>query len=66
MLAECLVINIEKVLHELDLLPSKIDSKVMVEESAKSGATDTRKIQLEITTAWRELVMEKKKMNGVC
>lgn len=71
-LAERLVADIEKVMHELDHLPSKADFKTMVagEEVqpnnvvvAKKSALET---QREVTTVWKKFVMEKKKTNGVC
>lgn len=80
-LAERLVIDVQKVLHELDLLPAKVASSTTItvhggEECvknngkvvvAKKSALET---QREITTAWKKFVMERKrmneKMNGVC
>lgn len=71
-LAERLVNDIEKTLHELDSLPSKADMKTTVagEETQKNNVVVAKKsaleTQREITTAWRKFVMEKKKTNGVC
>lgn len=63
-LAERLVIDIVKVLEELDSLPSKITAKIVsAEEKMKKTALETTR---EITTAWKKLVMDKKKTNGVC
>lgn len=78
-LAERLVIDITKVLHELDLLPARVvtSSTVTVtgeeaEDSdgntvvvAKRSAMET---QREITSVWKKFVMEnkQKKMNLVC
>lgn len=59
-LAERLVADIEKTMHELDILPSKADIKNTV---AKKSELET---QREITTVWRKFVMNKKKTNGVC
>ncbi|XP_042501120.1 glutamate decarboxylase-like [Macadamia integrifolia] len=72
-LAERLVLDIEKVLHELDTLPSKISAKLTMENKEKkacrNGSVVLKKTaletQLEITTAWKKLVLEKK-INGVC
>nr|NP_001312769.1 glutamate decarboxylase-like [Nicotiana tabacum]AAM48129.1 glutamate decarboxylase [Nicotiana tabacum] len=68
-LAERLVIDIEKVLHELDTLPARVNAKLAVAEANGSGVhkkTD-REVQLEITTAWKKFVADKKKKtNGVC
>lgn len=79
-LAERLVVDIEKVLHELDSLPARVlisstsvtvngevvnnDGKVVI---AKKSALET---QREITAVWKKFVLERKKlndkMNGVC
>ncbi|KAK7845631.1 glutamate decarboxylase 1 [Quercus suber] len=69
-LAERLVIDIQKVLHELDTLPAKITAKIALngENADKNVTVVTKKsaieTQREITTVWRKFVMEKKKMNG--
>lgn len=72
-LAERLVIDIEKVLHDLDALPAKIDAKNKAAEAAEesnNGGLVSKKSdierQREITTFWRKYVMDKKKTNGVC
>lgn len=64
-LAERLVKDIEKVMHELDILPSRADIREETNHVvvAKKSALET---QREITTAWRKFVMDKKKTNGVC
>lgn len=76
-LAERLVIDIEKVLHELDTLPAKVKAKIAattdedtsgkpaVETSLPSKKTDLER-QREIATLWRKYVFDKKKTNGVC
>ncbi|XP_043715911.1 glutamate decarboxylase isoform X1 [Telopea speciosissima] len=72
-LAERLVLDIEKVLHDLDSLPAKISVNLAVESKEKNGCCNGRVVvkktaletQREITTAWMKLVMEKK-TNGVC
>ena len=70
-LAERLVIDIDKVLHELETLPSRIRAKTVLdnEEKLDAVAEKVKKDQNEtkgIITAWKKFVMEKKKMNGVC
>ncbi|GMN42303.1 hypothetical protein TIFTF001_011526 [Ficus carica] len=73
-LAERLVIDIQKVLHELDSLPSKLTANVSVsvdhKEVDKNGTVVAKKTALEtqreITTIWRKWVMDRKKTNGVC
>ncbi|XP_065858183.1 glutamate decarboxylase 1-like [Euphorbia lathyris] len=66
-LAERLINDIQKVMHELDCLPSRQCGKVTVSGDGnvviKKTALET---QREVTTLWRKFVMEKKKMNGVC
>lgn len=63
-LAERLVMDIEKVLRELDLLPSKF----LKLNDGKNGHW-TKKSELEtqksVTDAWKKFVLAKK-MNGVC
>lgn len=71
-LAERLVLDIEKVLHELDTLPAKVSAKLAIaDEEKEKNVTVARKksdleTQREITTVWRKFVLERKKMNGVC
>ncbi|XP_015580431.1 glutamate decarboxylase 1 [Ricinus communis] len=68
-LAERLLNDVQKVLHELDSLPSKLLSKVSIcgdddnNVVVKKTALET---QREVTMVWKKFVMEKKKMNGVC
>ncbi|WCJ25148.1 glutamate decarboxylase [Euphorbia peplus] len=66
-LAERLINDIQKVMHELSCLPSRQCGKVTVSGDGnvviKKTALET---QREVTTLWRKFVMEKKKMNGVC
>lgn len=72
-LAERLVLDIQKVLHELDALPSKLTANFSVKCELKkadcNGAVVVKKTALEtqreITTAWKKFVMQKK-TNGVC
>lgn len=73
-LAERLVNDIQKVLHELDTLPSKLTSNgtiesQAVENSQKSTVTHKKsdlETQREITTIWRKFVMDRKKTTSVC
>ncbi|XP_051127197.1 glutamate decarboxylase [Andrographis paniculata] len=71
-LAERLVIDIEKVLHELDSLPARVTEKLTagsaaVEENHHAIVKKTAiEVQREITAAWRKMVADKKKTNGVC
>lgn len=71
-LAERLVCDIGKVLHELDTLPAKITAKLAIngEQADKNAIVITKKSDLEtqreITTVWKKFVLERKKMNGVC
>lgn len=75
-LAERLVIDIEKVLHDLDTLPAKVKAKIAraadkdtdgnaAAETLAPKKSDVER-QREITTFWRKYVLDKKKMNGVC
>ncbi|XP_027333829.1 glutamate decarboxylase 1-like [Abrus precatorius] len=74
-LAERLVNDVSKVLHELDLLPAKVISNSTMTVTGE-GADDVAKVivakkseietQREITSAWKKFVMQRKKMNGVC
>ena len=63
-LAERLVIDIQKVLHELDTLPAKVNAKLAVadEENGKNGTVKKTAIetQKEITAYWKKYVSEKK------
>lgn len=75
-LAERLVVDVEKVLHELDSLPSRMinrssSTSVAVNEivvkndtdqlvAAKKSALET---QREITAVWKKFVLERKKLN---
>nr|KYP75980.1 Glutamate decarboxylase 1 [Cajanus cajan] len=68
-LAERLVADVEKVLHELDSLPARVISSTSVTVNteqngkvvvAKKSALET---QREITAIWKKLVLERKKLN---
>ncbi|KAK2430731.1 glutamate decarboxylase [Trifolium repens] len=73
--AERLVIDITKVVHELDLVPARVVSTNTIAVSGDEDAEDGDKViisksvletQRKITTAWRKFVMDRKKTNGVC
>jgi len=74
-LAERLVADVEKVLHELDALPARLISSTTVtvnaaEENGKVVKKSALETQREITAVWKKFVLERKKlndkMNGVC
>ena len=66
-LAERLVIDIEKVLHELDTLPSKVTEKLAADENHAVVVKKTAlEVQKEVTDAWKKMVADKKKTKGVC
>eukprot|EP00258_Populus_trichocarpa_P004179 XP_002305926.3 glutamate decarboxylase [Populus trichocarpa] len=72
-LAERLVNDIQKVIHELETVPCKVCARISISgdgDNEQHGAVVVKKTALEtqreITTIWRKFVMEKKKMNGVC
>ncbi|XP_015058106.1 glutamate decarboxylase [Solanum pennellii] len=75
-LAERLVMDIVKVLHELDMLPARVKAKLAVaEEAAAANGIDSvahhktdREWELQVTEAWKKFVADKKKNKtmGVC
>ncbi|KAG2391365.1 Glutamate decarboxylase [Vigna angularis] len=73
-LAERLVTDLTKVVHELELLPARVISSTVTTgedgEVTEGKVLVAKKSELEtqraITSAWKKFVMEKKKMNGVC
>ncbi|MBA0706239.1 hypothetical protein Golax_018363 [Gossypium laxum] len=70
-LAERLVIDIQKVLHELDTLPAKVNAKLAMaeEENSKNGTVKKTAIetQREITSYWKKFVSERKtNKNKIC
>ncbi|GFP82387.1 glutamate decarboxylase 1 [Phtheirospermum japonicum] len=70
-LAERLVIDIEKVMHELDTIPARVTEKLTVAEAVEDHhPTIVKKtaieVQREITATWRKFVADRKKTNGVC
>ncbi|XP_010276236.1 PREDICTED: glutamate decarboxylase-like [Nelumbo nucifera] len=67
-LAVRLIADIEKVLKELDSLPSRVQPRVETKDGNGGGHANKkseREMQEEITTYWRNLVTGKK-TNGVC
>ncbi|RZC74888.1 hypothetical protein C5167_050369 [Papaver somniferum] len=71
-LAERLVSDIEKVMHELDALTARVTSKILVTKEKKENdvnVTVVKKTELEtqreITDAWKKFV-KARKTNGVC
>ncbi|XP_055828188.1 glutamate decarboxylase [Solanum dulcamara] len=77
-LAERLIMDIGKVLHELDMLPARVNAKLaMAEEKAAATANGSdsalrqksnREWELQVTEAWKKFVADKKKSktSGVC
>ncbi|EHA8590473.1 glutamate decarboxylase 1 [Cocos nucifera] len=67
-LAERLVLDIEKVLHELDALPSKLLMPPAINGMKEDGTVIKKgalEVQRSVTDAWKKFVMAKK-TNGVC
>ncbi|EOY01230.1 Glutamate decarboxylase 4 isoform 2 [Theobroma cacao] len=70
-LAERLVLDIKKVLHELDTLPAKVNAKLAMagEENGNNGTVKKSAIetQREITAYWMKYVSERKtNKNKIC
>lgn len=69
-LAERLVLDIEKVLHELETLPARVTTALTANgETVQNVAAvkkTVRQVQLEITSAWKKFVADRKMTNGVC
>ena len=66
---ERLVIDIEKVMHELDALPSRGAPSLLLPSGGDPAAAPNDKDlerQREVVTLWRRAVAAKKKTNGVC
>jgi glutamate decarboxylase len=62
-LAERLVLDIEKVLHDLDALPARVPSG----DLAATEETEIQKDkQRQVISLWKRAVLAKKKTNGVC
>ncbi|XP_060212738.1 glutamate decarboxylase-like [Lycium barbarum] len=66
-LAERLVVDIQKVLHELDTLPARVSAKLAAAEESEDGVhkKSAMEVQLEITNVWKKFVAEKKKTKNV-
>ncbi|KAK4372776.1 hypothetical protein RND71_008160 [Anisodus tanguticus] len=66
-LAERLVNDIQKVLHELDTLPARVSAKLAAAEESEGGVhkKSAMEVQLEITNVWKKFVAEKKKIKNV-
>ncbi|KAK4353752.1 hypothetical protein RND71_025946 [Anisodus tanguticus] len=66
-LAERLVNDIQKVLHELDTLPARVSAKLAVAEESEREVhkKSAMEVQLEITNVWKKFVAEKKKTKNV-
>ncbi|KAJ4828785.1 glutamate decarboxylase gad1 [Turnera subulata] len=69
-LAERLINDIQKVLHELESLPGKVYAKISGEDSENHSTAVVKKTALEtmreVTTAWKKLVQQNKRTSGVC
>lgn len=71
-LAERLVMDIMKVIHDLDTLPAKIKAKMSVTCAQENGKVNGAKktaieTQREITDAWKKFVLERKtNKNKIC
>nr|CAB3498406.1 unnamed protein product [Digitaria exilis] len=65
-LAERLVIDIEKVLHELDTLPARVPSGDLAALAAAEASERQMEKQREVISLWKRAVLAKKKTNGVC
>ena len=74
-LAERLVIDIEKVMRELDELPSRIIHKISLGEEKSEVNGDNLMVtvkksdmekQREVINGWKKFVSDRKKTNGIC
>uniref|UniRef100_A0A1J3JJH9 Glutamate decarboxylase n=1 Tax=Noccaea caerulescens TaxID=107243 RepID=A0A1J3JJH9_NOCCA len=74
-LAERLVIDIEKVMCELDELPSRVIHKISLGEEKSEANSDNLMVtvkksemerQREIINGWKKFVADRKKTSGVC
>uniref|UniRef100_A0A0E0P0K1 Glutamate decarboxylase n=1 Tax=Oryza rufipogon TaxID=4529 RepID=A0A0E0P0K1_ORYRU len=63
-LAERLVLDVEKVLHELDALPARVVANGG--DAAASASEREMEKQREVISLWKRAVLAKKKTNGVC
>ncbi|KAG2334014.1 hypothetical protein Bca4012_000794 [Brassica carinata] len=74
-LAGRLVIDIEKVMRELDELPSRVIQKILLGEKKSEPDGDNLMVrvkksdmekQREIINGWKKFVSDRKKTNGIC
>jgi glutamate decarboxylase len=65
-LAERLVLDIEKVLHELDALPARVPSGDLAALAAAESSEREMEKQRQVISLWKRAVLAKKKTNGVC
>ncbi|KAF3501458.1 hypothetical protein F2Q69_00044684 [Brassica cretica] len=74
-LAERLVIDIEKVMRELDELPSRVIHKISLGEEKSEANGDNLMVtvkksdmekQREVINGWKKFVSDRKKTNGIC
>ncbi|GER26241.1 glutamate decarboxylase [Striga asiatica] len=67
-LADRLVHDILRVIHELDSLPSRVADKLAAEDECSSMVVKrtATEVQREVTTAWRKMIEDRKKTNGIC
>ena len=74
-LAERLVIDIEKVMRELDELPSRVIHKILLGEEKSEADGDNLMVtvkksdmekQREVINGWKKFVSDRKKTNGIC
>lgn len=74
-LAERLVNDIEKVMHELDELPSRVIHKLLLGEEKSEANSDNLIVtvkksdmekQREIINGWKKFVADRKKTSGIC
>nr|XP_016472095.1 PREDICTED: glutamate decarboxylase 4 [Nicotiana tabacum] len=59
-LAERLVLDIVKVLHELDTLPARLSAKLEEVKLVKNGKKSELEVQREVTNYWKKFVLARK------
>uniref|UniRef100_A0A453H8N8 Glutamate decarboxylase n=1 Tax=Aegilops tauschii subsp. strangulata TaxID=200361 RepID=A0A453H8N8_AEGTS len=64
--AERLVIDIEKVLHELDALPSRSSGPALQHPNGDTVSEKDLARQREVVSVWKRAVAARKKTQGVC
>ncbi|CAA0836794.1 Glutamate decarboxylase 1 [Striga hermonthica] len=74
-LADRLVQDILRVIHELDSLPARVADKLAAEAAELDGEGEhssvvlkrtAAEVQREVTAAWRKMIEDRKKTNGIC